>query len=273
MNDSVLAVIAGQGDLPLKIIAEQKQYRRIVIIAFEGQTPLSIVESTHNEFPILWTKLGLISPTLDFFKKHNVCDITMAGGMMRPRIRDLSVDFMGARWLKTLGMNAFKGDDHLLKGLVALLEKDGYKVVPAHSLVGNLFVRKGVLTKIGPTDTDLTDIAHGKDILDALSCYDVGQSIVVHDGCVLGIEAIGGTEVLLSHVKAFDRVQGGVFIKMPKKGQSTTVDMPTIGMQTIVQVIGADLSGIAIEAGGVQVLDLDEVIQAADEAGVFLVGI
>ncbi|MDP3372398.1 MAG: UDP-2,3-diacylglucosamine diphosphatase LpxI [Candidatus Paracaedibacteraceae bacterium] len=272
MINSPLAIIAGQGNLPLKIIAEQKKHRPIVILAIEGQTPTSIVDTTNNEFPILWTKFGLVAAALSFFKQHNVKDIVMAGGMTRPKMRDLSVDWVGTRWVSALGINAFKGDDHLLKALIGLFEKEGYNVVPAHNLVSNLFADEGVLTKTTPTKADLADLFHGKSILDLLSPYDVGQAIVVHDGCVLGIETIGGTEALLSHVKDLGRTQGGVFIKMPKRGQSQQADVPTIGIQTIRQVHNAGLSGIAIESAGVQILDLEQVMQLADELNLFIIG-
>jgi DUF1009 family protein len=58
---------------------------------------------------------------------------------------------------------------------------------------------------------------------------------------------------------------------MRKTGQSQKVDMPTIGIDTIQQARDAGLSGIAIKAGGAQVLDLADVIRPADETGLFVV--
>jgi DUF1009 family protein len=181
------------------------------------------------------------------------------------------MDRTGVRWLKTLGASAFKGDDHLLGGIVTLLEKEGLSIIPPHSLVENLFTSAGVLTVRTPTPDDQNDINHGITILNVLSPYDVGQAIAVHDGCVLGIETIEGTAALLNNIKALGRAPGGVFIKMRKMGQSQKVDMPTIGVDTIQQVRDAGLSGIAIEAGGVQVLDLADVIRLADKARLFVV--
>jgi len=270
ITNNTLALIAGRGDLPHKIIDAQKDVRPIVIVAFEGQTPADLAERVPSEIPMLWVKLGMVGPVLDFFKQWHVTDVTMAGGLTRPRLRDLSMDWVGARWLKVLGMNAFKGDNHLLGGIVAMLEAEGYQVIPPHALIGNLFVSAGVLTACAPTAADQRDITHGQSILNALSPFDVGQGVVVHDGCVLGIETIGGTEALLGHVKALGRPRGGVFIKMSKVGQNQKVDMPTIGVETLAQVRAAGLAGIAIEAISVQVLDLVDVIQLANEAGVFV---
>ncbi len=268
---NTLALIAGQGDLPHKIIDAQKDKRPIVVVAFEGQTPLELTQDLPPEIPVLWVKLGVIDPVLVFFKEWHVTDVTMAGGLTRPKLRDLSMDRTGVRWLKTLGASAFKGDDHLLGGIVTLLEKEGILIIPPHSLVENLFTSSGVLTVRAPTPNDQNDINQGITILNVLAPYDVGQAIAVHDGCVLGIETIEGTAALLNNIKALGRTPGGVFIKMRKIGQSQKVDMPTIGIDTIQQVRDAGLSGIAIEAGGVQVLDLADVIRLADEMELFLV--
>ena len=270
---NTLALIAGQGDLPHKIISAQKGLRPIVVVAFEGQTPDELTQSLPPEIPVLWVKLGVISPVLDFFKQWRVTDVTMAGGLTRPRLRDLSMDRTGIRWLKALGARAFKGDDHLLGGIASLLEKEGLRIIPPHDLVGNMFTTVGVLTMRAPTLDDQNDINRGVTLLNVLSPYDVGQAVVVHDGCILGIETIEGTKALLGNIKALGRLPGGVFVKMRKVGQSQKVDMPTIGTETIQQILDAGLSGIAIEAGGVQVLDLVDVIRLADEAGLFLVSV
>ena len=272
-NGNTLAIIAGRGDLPHKIINAQIGKRPIVIVAFEGQTPLELTQSIYPEIPALWVKLGVIAPVLDFFKLWHVTDVTMAGGLTRPKLRDLSMDRTGARWLTALGASAFKGDDHLLGGIVCLLEKEGLSIIPPHSLVENLFTSAGVLTVRSPTSDDQNDINRGITILNVLSPYDVGQAIAVHDGCVLGIETIEGTAALLSNIKALNHAPGGVFVKMRKVGQNQKVDIPTIGVETIKQVRDAGLSGIAIESGGVQVLDLIDVIRLADEAGLFMVSV
>jgi DUF1009 family protein len=64
-----------------------------------------------------------------------------------------------------------------------------------------------------------------------------------------------------------------VLVKVEKPGQERRADRPTIGLHTVVLTAETGLLGIAIEAGATIVLDRDEVIRAADQAGLFLVGI
>jgi len=66
---------------------------------------------------------------------------------------------------------------------------------------------------------------------------------------------------------------GGVLVKVEKPGQEQRVDRPTVGPQTVRLAAEAGLQGIAIEAGTTLLLDRDEVIRAADAAGLFVVGV
>jgi len=66
---------------------------------------------------------------------------------------------------------------------------------------------------------------------------------------------------------------GGVLVKIEKPGQERRADRPTIGPRTVALAAEAGLAGIAVEAGATIVLDRDEVISAANLAGLFVVGV
>ena len=65
---------------------------------------------------------------------------------------------------------------------------------------------------------------------------------------------------------------GGVLIKAPKPSQERRVDLPTVGLSTMQNAIDAGLRGIAVETGGVLVVDRQEMTDAADRAGVYFFG-
>ena len=65
----------------------------------------------------------------------------------------------------------------------------------------------------------------------------------------------------------------GKLVKMAKPNQNRAVDLPTIGVATIQQAKAAGLRGIAVESGSTQILDQKTVIEAADAAGLYLVGV
>ena len=125
-----------------------------------------------------------------------------------------------------------------------------------------------------PDAQALADIEHGQRLARALGALDIGQAVVVQQGLVLGVEAIEGTDALLRRCAALRREgPGGVLVKVEKPGQEQRADRPTIGPQTVALAAEAGLRGIAVEAGATIVLDRDEVVAAADRAGLFVLGI
>jgi DUF1009 family protein len=48
--------------------------------------------------------------------------------------------------------------------------------------------------------------------------------------------------------------------------------MPTVGPKTVERVAAAGLAGIAVETGRVMIVDRDEAVRVADQAGLFIVG-
>ena len=125
-----------------------------------------------------------------------------------------------------------------------------------------------------PTSWALADIERGARVAAALGSQDVGQAAVVQQGLVLGVEAVEGTDALLARCAGLARSgPGGVLVKVRKPTQDRRADLPTIGVTTVRNAAGAGLRGIAIEAGGALVIDKTAVVRAADEAGLFVVGI
>lgn len=285
-----IALIAGQGSLPSSIITQRKAENLFTaVICIQGQTPLELSTFEDISTPFIWVKFGMVQPVLDFLKKHNIWELTMAGGVQKPRLQDLSLDWKGTRWLSILGSKFFKGDDHLLSGIVELLEKEqGINVLPAHSLLDDLFLpQTGNYTAVECSSHDLKDIQRGIDLITFLSSCDVGQAVAVCEGNILGIECMEGTQGLierlrdlpfynidrnLSEATSFGEVKKGFVVKMAKKNQSVKVDMPTIGVNTIQQVADSPLKGIAVQISSVQVLDKNEVIKTAQKLGVCLYG-
>ena len=64
----------------------------------------------------------------------------------------------------------------------------------------------------------------------------------------------------------------GVLYKAPKPGQDWRMDLPAIGPATVAAAAAAGLAGVAVQAGGVLILDREATVAAADDAGLFLWG-
>jgi DUF1009 family protein len=61
--------------------------------------------------------------------------------------------------------------------------------------------------------------------------------------------------------------------KRAKPDQERRVDLPTIGVKTVEGASKAGLAGIVVEAGSALIIDRYNVIAAAEEAGLFILGV
>jgi DUF1009 family protein len=65
----------------------------------------------------------------------------------------------------------------------------------------------------------------------------------------------------------------GVLVKAPKRAQDRRFDLPSIGPQTVDGIVRAGLAGIAVAAGETIVAEPSLLVQAADRAKMFVVGV
>ncbi|WP_419796766.1 MAG: LpxI family protein [Terasakiella sp.] len=265
-----LGLLAGRGDLPKRIIQQcLKEGRPFHIVAFKGQTEPELVES----YPHTWVRLGAAGKTLSVLKEMGAKDIVMAGRIKRPSIAALRPDAWTLKFLAKTGAGAF-GDDGLLSKLISALEFEGFRVVGAHELLDDLLAPVGTLGHIEPDDQAKRDIEKGFTIAHSLGDLDIGQAVVLQDGLVLAVEAIEGTDAMLSRCSELRREGlGGVLIKAKKPNQENRADLPTIGVKTVVNAHHAGLRGIAVEAKATIIVDLQGVSAKADELGLFLIGV
>jgi DUF1009 family protein len=102
--------------------------------------------------------------------------------------------------------------------------------------------------------------------------------VIVQQGIVLAVEAVEGTDLMLSRIPAArERVDGlghgGVLVKVSKPDQEQRIDLPTIGLRTLELIMHHRLNGIALEAKRCLIIERDTLLQRANEWGVFIYGI
>jgi DUF1009 family protein len=265
-----LCIVAGGGRLPrLLIDACRTSGREFFVLALRGQADPEVVEQVPHE----WIRMGAAGKGFAILKEQGVKELVMAGRVRRPSLLDLRPDMRVMKFFAKLGRKGI-GDDGLLRAVIDEVESEGYHVIGAHDVLPQLTAQEGPMGAVEPDRQADADIVRGMAVLSALSEVDIGQAVVVQQGIVLGVEAVEGTDALIERCKELKRDGvGGVLVKFSKHGQETRVDMPTIGPETIRHVAAAGLRGIAVGAGTTIILDIDEVVRAADDSGVFLVGV
>lgn len=268
-----LAIIAGGGSLPCTLAAATAAKGRPVhIIGLAGEADEAIAA-----FPHSWIKWGEIGKLFAILKQENCRDVVIIGAVTRPDVKNLKVDFGAIKSLPFLLTLGTGGDDKILSQIVSFFEDKGHRVLGIGAVMPELLAPPGLLTRKGPDDDDLADIALGFTAVETLGRLDIGQAIVVANSQVIAVEAAEGTDAMLARCAElrrtryrFRRKRLGVLVKAPKPGQENRVDLPTIGPRTIERAAEAGLSGIAVTAGGVLIVERDATIAAANRARLFL---
>lgn len=218
--------------------------------------------------------IGQIGHLLGYLKKEGIKKIFLLGALRRPKLQDIKCDLTGFLWLWRMRKAFSDGDDALLTKIAELFAQSGVEVC---SILGVPILREGLFfghsdrTNNFPTRRQIWDIEKGVSVLRLLSHMDIGQSVVVQRGLVMGIETIEGTASLLARVKSvLYSGEPGVLVKMPKLNQNMAVDVPTIGLETVEQVKEAGLGGIALDFSGCAVVNKDLVLKKLNEYNMFL---
>lgn len=276
-SESCTGIVSGSGSLPFAV-ADQlaAQGRRSMIFGLRGFCdPQRIVAYPHR-----WIALGQLGRLVKVLRREQCRDVTFIGGVVRPSLSEIRLDLGTLRAMPQI-IAAFRGgDNRLLTGIGRLLEAEGFRMVGLQTLAPALLMPEGCLTRRAPDEAALTDIKLGTAFLQATGPFDVGQGVIVIDGNIVCVEDIGGTDAMLARaaqLRAEGRLRAkagrGVLVKAPKAGQDLRYDLPTFGTKTIAGLVNAGLAGAAVTAGKSLMPDAQDVVEGADKAGLFVVGL
>lgn len=252
----MLGLIAGRGELPALLAAKRDCY----VIGLEGSLPDRV--SADYQF-----RLEHFGSLISHLKEKDITQVCMAGGIDRPRLDPSALDVPTQALLPQIMQALGAGDDGALRVVISVLENAGFDVLGAHEILPELLMPPTLLGD--DTDGDQTDVSNGFAALDANASADQGQALIIRAGEIIAQEGADGTAAMIG---ALDHQQskGAILVKTPKRGQELRADMPTIGPETIEQAAAAGLSGIAISAGDVMVLDQPKVRSLCQRLGLFL---
>jgi len=274
---SPIGLIAAGGVMPFAV-ADSLVARGLnpVLFALKGACDPVRVEGFRHH----WISVGQVGRAVKLFRSENCRDLVFIGTLVRPALSEIRLDWGTVRVIGRVWAAFRGGDDHLLSGIGRILEQDGFRMVGIRDVAPDLLMPEGCITRAAPDQSAAADIARGRDVLRALSPFDIGQAAIVIDGHVVGVEDIEGTDGLLArvaHLRAEGRIRAkaarGVLVKAPKSTQDLRFDLPTIGPRTIEGAAEARLAGVAIVAGNTIVVEPQTMIEAADAAGLFVTGV
>lgn len=272
-----VGLIAGGGVLPFALADSLlAQGRTPVLIGLKGFCdPQRIANYRHH-----WFSVGQFGTIMKALREEGCSDVTFIGNLVRPALKDLRFDWLAVRLIPRILKGLRGGDNHILSATARVFEDGGFRVLGVRDLAPDLLMPAGCLTRAQPNAASLADAAKGREMLRAVSPFDIGQAVVVIDGHVVSLEDIAGTDALLARIKEL-REAGrlrtgpgrGVLVKAPKQGQDLRLDLPALGPQTIRGIAEAGLAGIVVASGHSVVAEPQAMIEEADGAGIFVVGL
>lgn len=266
-----LGLVAGGGPFPARVAraARDRGHEVFVVLLRDFHD-----DPTLHGFPHMEERVGAGGAIIQRLRAEGITHLVLCGRAKRLSPLTLWPDAWMAKVIARLGKAVFAGDDTLLRNFIGILGEEGFEVVAPQSLLPSSTAEAGLLVGEAPDEMARTDILRGIGVLRALADQDVGQSIVVQQGLVLGIEAVEGTDALLARAGSLRRDgPGGVLVKLAKPQQELRVDAPVVGSITVRHAAEAGLRGIAIEAGRTILADSDGLVAEARKQGLFVLAI
>ncbi|XHB99167.1 UDP-2,3-diacylglucosamine diphosphatase LpxI [Nitratireductor sp. ac15] len=277
---SRIAVVAGSGALPRDVVRTLvKGGHRPIVIAIEGEADWLGGENVagFDLWPAPAERLALFLPKL---QRAGVTHLVLAGGVSRrPPILKVRLGWDIFRALPKLVTAYAKGDDGLLRAVIAYIESRGIRVLGAHEIAPELLAPEGVMTRISPKASDRMDLQAAYEAARVIGSLDIGQAAIAVGGRAVALEGIEGTAGLLERMQGMRNhgrlagKTGGALVKCAKPDQEKRADMPTIGPDTIRAAHAAGLAGVGVEAGRSLILDYATTVRLADEHGLFVIGL
>ena len=254
-----IAIIAGSGNLPVQIATQNKE---AFVLCVKGY---SCPSSFQNESEIV----SLFDPSiwLTILKTNNITHIVMAGKIERPF--DFS-KIANEKANELINQVISVGDNSALNYVQDFFNKNGFEIIPVSSILKNCFLPKGFYQEEFFSQ-DFKDLVvkstkFGVDLLNTISKFDIGQSVVVKNKLVYAIEGLEGTNsminrvgILYNHSKNHNEF-GPVLIKIPKIGQNMNLDLPVIGLETVEKCKNLRFSAIVVSSKGTLIAELNKIM-------------
>lgn len=263
----ILGIIAGSGAYPLAVArsARADGVPKIVAAAFLGETDEALVSAVDE---IHWLRVGQLAKLLNCFRGSGVTHSMMAGQIAPKNLFELRPDWKALLLLARLKR---RNAETIFGAIADELRDSGIELLPATSFLEEFLATSGIIAGRQLTRGEEADVAFGFEIAKEVSRLDVGQTVIVKGGTVLAVEAFEGTNESIRRGGTLAR-KGAVVVKVSKPNQDMRFDVPVIGCETVRVAAAANVRVIAIEAGRTLLLERDDLLRAAVEANITIVG-
>ncbi len=154
-------------------------------------------------------------------------------------------------------------------GVSRRLVLEGFSLAAGTESMSSEPAAAGVLGSVQPGRGQAADIEFGWPLLAELAELDVGQTMAVRERDVIAVQAIEPTAELIERAGELCRARGWVLLRTARADSSH----PAVVDEETIRLLAAAGGGcLAIAAGRVRLVGGRGVIEAADRAGIAVVG-
>jgi UDP-2,3-diacylglucosamine hydrolase len=262
-------LIAGNGRFPLLALESARRLGHdVTVIAIQEEAAPEVERLADR---VHWISLGALSKLIEILKADGISEIVMCGQVKHAKIfSSIRPDWRLAKLLMSLPS---KNTDGLIRGVVKVLEDEGIRLRESTFLLTPLLAPEGVLTRRKPDKDEESQIAYGRRVANALAGFDVGQSVAICERACVALEAMEGTDAMLRRAASLVNGRPLTLVKVARGREHMLFDVPVIGRDTIPVLQETGTTAVAVEAHKTLLLDKDDLLRAADEAGVTIVGL
>jgi UDP-2,3-diacylglucosamine hydrolase len=261
-------LIAGNGRFPILALESARRLGyEITVIAIQEEASKEVEALADRCY---WISLGQLSKLIDICKREGIGEVMMCGQVKHAKIFSSIVPDW--RLVKLLASLPSKNTDGLIGGVRKILEDEGIQLRDSTLLLKPLLAVAGAMTRRKPTKEEMVDIEYGRRVANALSGFDVGQSVAICERTCVAVEAMEGTDAMLRRAAGLVNGRRLTLVKAARRREHLLFDVPVVGLATIPVMRETGATALAVEAGRTLMLDKEEMIQAADAAGIAVIG-
>ena len=239
----MIGLIFGETHFPIQILKKIKK-RNLKYLIIDLTKRKKFKKDKHSYA----VSIGQFGKIIKILKKNKCKKVLFAGKVEKPNLSQLKLDFKGIYYIPRIIKKSKLGDAALLKEIIKILRQERINTISSLTFNPELTLKKGNYSRNKPDFEDKIDIKKAITILSRLGKYNFSQGVVVRNGKVVAIEAKSGTEKMLKKCKSRKFGNKGVLVKFPKKKQDLRVDLPTVGLKTLIQSKSAGLKGIVLKS-------------------------
>jgi len=261
-------LIAGSGRFPVLALETARALGHEVVV-------LAVRDNAAPEVEKLgvachWLTIAELSRLIDILHEEQITEVIMAGQVKHTSLFSaLKPDW---RLLQLLASLPARNTDALIGGVQRELEKEGIRLADSTLLLKPLLAGEGPLTRRKPEGEEQKDIQYGRRVAHALARVDIGQSVAVSERACVAVEAMEGTDAMLRRAATLVNGRPLRLVKVSHRRQHLLFDVPVAGPGTIRTMAECGATALAVDAGRTLLLDRDEMLELAAQAGIAILG-